>query len=64
MHRDGQHFLNRLRQNPRLRARVKTVSMAGTMNNDLLRQRFGDVLDAYLDLPFILDQLLNTLTSL
>ncbi len=60
---EGRRFLTQLRQNPSLRARVKTVSMAACAN-DWLRQDFGDVLDAYLGLPFTLDQLLKTLESL
>lgn len=64
VHHEGRRFLIRLRHNPRLRARVKTVSMAVSMNNKRLRRDFGDVLDAYLDMPLTQDQLLDTLATL
>jgi DNA-binding NtrC family response regulator len=63
-HDEGQQFLHELRQQPGLRLRLKVVCMAAWVNCEWARQEYGDVLDAYLAMPFTVSQLLDTLTSL
>jgi CheY-like chemotaxis protein len=61
VHAEGQQFLEQLRHDPDLRARLRTICMAVEVNCTWARQDFGDVLDAYLVLPFTVSQLIEVL---
>jgi CheY-like chemotaxis protein len=61
VHDEGQQFLEHLRREPDLRARLRTICMAVEFNCTWARQTYGDVLDAYLELPFTIPQLLEVL---
>lgn len=58
---EGQAFLTALRDQPGVRARLKTVCVAVTVNCEWARKDFGDVLDDYLVMPFQLEGLLDVL---
>ena len=58
---EGQAFLTALRDQPGLRARLKTVCVAVEFNCAWARKEYGDVLDDYLALPFQFEELLDVL---
>jgi CheY-like chemotaxis protein len=59
VHAEGWEFLKTIRKNPGLRARLWIVCMAVALNCEAAREVYGDVLDAYLVLPFSVHGLLK-----
>lgn len=51
-----------VKQEPALRKRVKVVAMASDYASKALREKYGDLVDEYLVLPFAFDQLLAAVT--
>jgi hypothetical protein len=58
---EGQEFLVTLRDQPGVRARLKTVCVAAVVNCEWARTEYGDVLDEYLVMPFGVKELFDVI---
>jgi DNA-binding NtrC family response regulator len=61
VHAEGQQFLEQLRHEPTLRPHLRTICMAVIRNCEWAGEVYGDVLDAFLPMPFTVHQLLAVL---
>ena len=59
VHQEGQELLLKLRKHPDVRAYVRVVCMMLGGSMDPLRQKYGELIDAYLLMPFTFPQLLT-----
>jgi len=61
VHDEGQAFLEDIRNKPTLHDHVILICSAIQANCDAARQKYGDVLDRYLVMPFTVSSLLAVL---
>jgi hypothetical protein len=63
VHVEGRQFLEMVCHEPDLRARLRTICTAVEINCTRAREEYGDVLDAYLVMPFTVTQLVHVLEA-